>query len=182
MNFKENEVVVTADQPIKHGMITGKIPAGIRVVHIPTGKSVYCDSEQSLHKNKIIALNQLWEQVKDLPTYDDLLNKIESLQNDVLAKRIVELNNERDALAAQVEQLRVALSATMQPHMDYIPQLNKTAKQVLEATPAQCLAEVKAQAVEDVIQYADDNAKNDFDWMKLIQAGCDKLHQQAKGE
>ena len=50
------------------------------------------------------------------------------------------------------------------------------------ASPEQCLAEVKAQAVEDVIQYADDNAKNDFDWMKLIQAGCDKLHQQAKGK
>ena len=52
----------------------------------------------------------------------------------------------RDALLAQAEVLRAALEATRQPHMDYIPTLDKTAKQILDATPQQCLLDVKAEA------------------------------------
>lgn len=65
-----------------------------------------------------------------------------------LALEAEKLEDENRQLKAQVEQLRIALVVTRQPHMDYIPNLDKTAQQVLDATPTQCLAEVKAQAVE----------------------------------
>lgn len=56
---------------------------------------------------------------------------------DGLELRIKELGERNAKLAAQVKQLRIALQATRQPHMDYIPELDKTALQVLdETTPA----------------------------------------------
>lgn len=56
------------------------------------------------------------------------------------------LNGKNLELVAQVEMLRAALEATRQPHMDYIPKLDKTARQVLDATPAQCLRQIQADA------------------------------------
>lgn len=105
--FKPEDVVISVfpDNSHKHGMLTGKIPVGIKVIHIPTGIVVTCETERSQHKNRELALNKLWELVKDKPTYNELLVKIETLQNGVLAQRIVELTNNQDALAAQVKQL-----------------------------------------------------------------------------
>ena len=66
-------------------------------------------------------------------------DRIEYFKNEILrlSNQVVDLLDERDQLNVQVEQLRIALSATRQPHMDYIAQLDKTALQVLnETTPA----------------------------------------------
>ena len=65
-------------------------------------------------------------------------DRIEYFKNEIsrLSNQVVDLLDERDQLNSQVETLRIALSATRQPHMDYIPQLDKTALQVLnETTP-----------------------------------------------
>ena len=72
--------------------------------------------------------------------------RLQELSNDVLAKRVAELSAERDALAVKVEQLRIA-------YCDYCATgFDDALDQAFEATPAQCLAEVKAQAGRDGYQ------------------------------
>ena len=76
--------------------------------------------------------------------------------NEVLARRVVELTNERDALAAQVEQLRSGLNqaiellvtALIEPEQITDTEISEL-RDIEQATPAQCLAEVKAQAGRD---------------------------------
>ena len=78
--------------------------------------------------------------------------------NEVLAKRIAELTNERDALVAQVEQLRDLLIRAVKGEQYIIESdliaaigsdLQSEISEAIEATPAHCLAEVKAQAGRD---------------------------------
>lgn len=41
------------------GMLTGAMNPGVKILHIPTGVSVVCDSERSQFLNRGIALKQL---------------------------------------------------------------------------------------------------------------------------
>lgn len=45
--------------PPESGMTTGKIPAGVRIVHIPTGAAVECIHHRAMYKNKDAALKAL---------------------------------------------------------------------------------------------------------------------------
>lgn len=93
--------------------------------------------------------------------------KIAQLQNDVLAKRIVELTNERDGLKAQIERLLESAKEAAEAlgfashHLrgraseNMLMDMAEKADELISAigsTPAQCLAardaEIKAQAVE----------------------------------
>lgn len=82
--------------------------------------------------------------------------------NPVLANRIVELSNERDALRAQVEQLRetIHLAYRHLTCLDKIGDIDGVGsaatyallvelESAIKSTPTQCLAEVRAQAVEE---------------------------------
>jgi peptide chain release factor 1 len=43
------EILPNTDQK---GMITGDLPAGVKVTHIPTGLSVVCDEFRQQYRNK----------------------------------------------------------------------------------------------------------------------------------
>ena len=43
----------------KKGMLTGKIVAGVRLTHIPTGIKATCTTERSQHANRDKALRML---------------------------------------------------------------------------------------------------------------------------
>lgn len=86
--------------------------------------------------------------------------------------------DEVDALKAQVEQLRIALKATRQPHMDFIPTLNKTAQQILDATPDQCLAERDAEILNNAVFNGITVGLNHY----TIEQYANQLRQQAKGD
>jgi protein subunit release factor A len=52
------EITLWPPEP-KTGMLTGKIPQGIRAEHMPTGCVVICTKERSQHQNKRLALKYL---------------------------------------------------------------------------------------------------------------------------
>lgn len=63
---------------------------------------------------------------------------------------LIEAEKEIEALKAQVEQLKDALQAALVNSPNPLSRaLIKNIELALELTPAQCLAEIKAQAVED---------------------------------
>ena len=117
--------------------------------------------------------------------------------NEVLAKRVVDLTNERDALAAQVEQLRDLLIRAVKCE-EYIidsdlivaigSDLASEISEAIDATPAQCLAKVKAEAGRDGfiagLEYPD---KVRFEGATrnpvfAADAYANQLRQQVKGE
>ena len=65
--------------------------------------------------------------------------------NEVLANRISELTRKNSELQAQVEQLK----HIVENERDVFPKLQA----VFNSTPAQCLAEVKSQAVKDALNH-----------------------------
>jgi outer membrane murein-binding lipoprotein Lpp len=69
-----------------------------------------------------------------------------------MQQRINQLTTERDALAAQVEQLLIKFNDLTSCHInsDFNEALSKL-RIAFNQTPAQCLAEIKAQAREDLI-------------------------------
>lgn len=82
-----------------------------------------------------------------------------------------------DALKAQVNCLREALTnaAEAPNHTFYY------AKEALEVTPDQCLAEVKAKAIEEAIQSCSSSIKyGDMYEAKCLQFYADQLREQAK--
>jgi Protein chain release factor A len=54
------------------GMSTGRLPAGVKITHLPTGESVVCTHYRHPHKNKSAALKQLRQKltIPNLP-FDD---------------------------------------------------------------------------------------------------------------
>lgn len=99
------------------------------------------------HHEEIIAVVE-----KNLQAYKEALaeanetTRIWKKRYNDLSAHINSINTQNAELVAQVEMLRAALEATRQPHMDYIPKLDKTARQMLDATPAQCLRQIQADA------------------------------------
>lgn len=112
---------------------------------------------------------------------------VDALKSELIQalERVDRATAEATALKAQVEQLRIALKATRQPHMDFIPALNKTAQQVLEATPDQCLAERDAEVVEKAISLTRSTAiEGGTRWLCRVddlEKYANQLRQQAKG-
>jgi len=47
------------------GMLTGDVPVGIKVTHIPTGIFVVCDTERTQLKNRDLAVKQLIEKLSN---------------------------------------------------------------------------------------------------------------------
>lgn len=104
---------------------------------------------------------------------------------------LVDLQKERNELKAQVEVLRAALDSVLNCGDWYSSALEfdhntdghfvqSGILKAIAATPAQCLAEIKAQAVEDAIDYIRANANDSreasfYGWHYAIQ-----LRQQAK--
>lgn len=125
-DFKPEDIAVTAWPLGQCSGLIHKQVHGIRAIHLPTGTVVTCETERSQHRNREIALQQLWDQVKDKPTYKEL---------DV-----------------QVQQLRAHNEMLMQASWEMkegVPDAFYKIKNIRNTTPAQCLAEVKAQAFED---------------------------------
>lgn len=84
-----------------------------------------------------------------------------------------------EALKAQVNYLREALTnaAKAPNHTFYY------AKEALEATPAQCLAEVKAKAIEDVAEAMKQEANytyHDDYYISYLSIKADEIREQAK--
>lgn len=58
--FQSQDLHITMYPEAKtSGMLTGSMSPGVKIVHIPTGVSVVCDSERSQFLNREIALKQL---------------------------------------------------------------------------------------------------------------------------
>ena len=83
--FEPEDISITAWPPGSSSWFIHRVVHGIRVVHLPTGTVVTCDSERSQHRNRELALQQLWDEVKDKPTYAELAAKV-ALLNEVEAE------------------------------------------------------------------------------------------------
>ena len=113
--------------------------------------------------------------------------------NEMLARRIVELTNERDAIKAQVEQLREFALNVNRKCADYIMDgkridfeaLGVSAFDAYRATPAQCLAardaEIKAQVVENLEEPLFASGKADADIGEWLKEQAKLIRQQVKG-
>ena len=109
--------------------------------------------------------------------------RLQELSNDVLAKRVVELSAERDTLAARVEQLRKGFSDLQSCSLN--SEYNKTLSKIrviFNATPAQCLAEVRAQAGRDGFMEGWHQRAYHGNQRNKADAYANQLRQQAQGE
>jgi hypothetical protein len=107
----------------------------------------------------MIAINRLKRAIADVSTAGMQTGKYQVKLDKSDAERIV---LEFDALAAQVEQLRKGVTHFNRSRGDMNPLLTAYVN-----TPAQCLAEVKAQAVEQFIEFY---WRNDDAFISLNQA------------
>jgi hypothetical protein len=64
----------------KGGMSIFRTEVGVQITHIGTGVSVIVDSERNQYKNRSIALRQLYERVKDMPSYSELYDIVLNLK------------------------------------------------------------------------------------------------------
>ena len=111
--------------------------------------------------------------------------QIEQLKeaNETWRKQWANSRYEVEQLKAQVNCLRVALMRAITFREDSPNYGNP--EQVLEATPEQCLAEVKAKAIEDALFYADHIGSNGngYDYAEEdLQAYADQLRGSKRNE
>lgn len=58
--FSKDDVIISVHpEPVRHGMTTGKIPNGIKILHKATGLVAVCDKYRHQHLNKKEALSEL---------------------------------------------------------------------------------------------------------------------------
>lgn len=158
-NFDPNDLLIQAFS-IKPEANFGphRIPHGIRAVHLPTGTVVTCDTDRSQHRNRHLALTELWEQVHGKPTYQELaaqLKTAESMHLDNVryiwesrnCGSCSELAEKHDQLAATVEALRLHLAEFQKTETleDAVAWEDKT-RSLVKATPQQHLRDVRAEA------------------------------------
>ena len=160
-NFNPEDLVVLSYTTKPNGGFVHRIPQGIRAIHLPTGTVVTCETERSQHRNRHLALTELWQKVQGMPSYAEL--------------------------SAQVEVLRVAaLNA-----ISFMSggQAKAKLRDAYDATPAQCLAardaEIKAQAGRDGFIAGYFHCRNEgFQFEDELENSADayanQLRQQAK--
>jgi peptide chain release factor 2 len=56
-----SDIIITGWSSVEQGSWSLRVPDGIQIVHIPTGKVVTCESERSQHRNRHLALLELSE-------------------------------------------------------------------------------------------------------------------------
>lgn len=94
-------------------------------------------------------------------------DRIEYFKNEIsrLSNQVVDLLNERDQLEAQVQELREDLARCrhqasyciggVEALQEQLSKIRLISNKALASTPAQCLAEIKAQAVEEILSHFD---------------------------
>lgn len=83
-NFDPNDLSIQAYSTKPEGNFgPHRIPHGIRAIHLPTGTVVTCEADRGQHRNRHLALTQLWEQVQGKPTYQELAAKVDALQKEI---------------------------------------------------------------------------------------------------
>lgn len=72
-SFKPEEVSVSTHPttPVE-GMVIGKPPSGIEVVHLPTGKVFTCEEHRSQHRNRAVCFEMLQEWLNSLVSYSGM--------------------------------------------------------------------------------------------------------------
>jgi hypothetical protein len=122
--FNPGDLLITAYSAKPEGNFgPHRIPHGIRAIHLPTGTVASCDENRSQHKNRHTALTQLWEQVQGKPSYAELAAQVEVLKD-----------------AANIAWCKWRSSTDVFGGM-------KELIAAVESTPAACLAQVRAEAV-----------------------------------
>jgi len=128
-NFDPNDLLIQAHSTKPEGNFgPHRIPHGIRAIHLPTGTVVSCDEDRSQHKNRHLALTQLWDLVQGKPSYAELAAQVEVL---------------RSGLNQAIELLVTALVEPQQITDAEIFDL----RQIEQKIPAACIAQVRAEAV-----------------------------------
>jgi len=141
--------------------------------------------QQKFYRQEIEYINFLNQSTKGIKMIKPPSPKQELEFSKVLHNRIEELEKERNELKAQVEQLHKGFSDLQSCHLnsEYYKTLSKI-RVIFNATPAKCLAEIKAQAVIDAIDAHKNNLLT-FDFNTAIRVTdlikyANKLRQQAK--
>ena len=100
--------------------------------------------------------------------------RLQGLSNDPLDEQVVELSNERDALAAQVERLRAEFNQAF---------AWEDVRDAFKMAPAQCLAEHDAKVVEDAAATLfSGDARGATTIRMILCEHANQLRQQAKGK
>lgn len=81
-NFDPKDLLIQSFPTNPSGFIH-RIPNGIRAVHLPTGIAVTCETDRSQHRNRHLALTELWEQVQGKPTYQELVAQVGILTSHI---------------------------------------------------------------------------------------------------
>ena len=119
--FKPEDIAVTAWPPGNESALIHRPIHGIRVVHLPTGTVVTCETERSQHRNREIALQMLADQVEGKPTYAELVAQVESVRQACLDWENTETPNAWQLIFDEI-------------------------KRCANAKPRQCLRDIQAEA------------------------------------
>lgn len=83
-NFDPNDLLIQSySTKPESNFGTHRIPNGIRAIHLPTGTVVTCTEDRSQHRNRHLALTQLWDQVQGKPSYAELAAQVEVLRDAI---------------------------------------------------------------------------------------------------
>lgn len=67
--FEANDLLVERWSSLEKSSWSLRIPIGVKITHISTGKTVTCDTQRSQHANRERALRALWLLVSNEPIY-----------------------------------------------------------------------------------------------------------------
>lgn len=130
---------------------------------------------------------ELWEEVQALRKDERMAEwRDQRWRTQILARECKKLTAERDALAAHVERLKLALDNVLHEvgthSHDDLSDDERAALSVLGATPATSFARLKAEWQADILYHLMHEALIEFDdWEKEVKPIADELRRQAKG-
>jgi hypothetical protein len=76
MEIKPEDISISEWRSVPKGSHSASPVMGIRIVHIPTGAMVCCDTERSQHKNKALAMAKLRTKLKEIPMTPKMLREL----------------------------------------------------------------------------------------------------------